>query len=82
MMQSERRLTDDAGLPRRSWYKHLIYAPGVYTGYAPKTMPGVREAIEQKRWPEANAEIGRVAKVLENESALIDSATAELARSK
>jgi N-acetylated-alpha-linked acidic dipeptidase len=82
MIESERRLTDDAGLPRRSWYKHLIYAPGVYTGYAPKTMPGVREAIEQKRWPEANAEIGRVAKVLENESALIDSATAELARSK
>ena len=82
MMESERRLTDDAGLPRRSWYKHMIYAPGVYTGYAPKTMPGVREAIEQKRWPEANAEIGRVAKVLENESALIDSATVELATTK
>ncbi|HEY6936531.1 MAG TPA: transferrin receptor-like dimerization domain-containing protein [Terriglobales bacterium] len=82
MMESERRLTDDAGLPRRSWYKHLIYAPGVYTGYAPKTMPGVREAIEQKRWPEANTEIARVAKVLENESALIDSATAELASAK
>jgi len=82
MMQSERRLTDDAGLPRRSWYKHLIYAPGVYTGYAPKTMPGVREAIEQKRWPEANTEIARVGKVLENESALIDSATAELTSAK
>ncbi|HKT68569.1 MAG TPA: M28 family metallopeptidase [Terriglobales bacterium] len=82
MMESERRLTDDAGLPRRSWYKHLIYAPGVYTGYAPKTMPGIREAIEQKRWPEANTEIGRVAKVLENESALIDSASAELVSAK
>ena len=82
LMQSERRLTDDAGLPRRSWYKHMIYAPGVYSGYAPKTMPGVREAIEQKRWPEANAEIVRVAKVLENESALIDSATAELSSAK
>ena len=80
MMQSERRLTDDAGLPRRPWYKHMIYAPGVYTGYDVKTMPGVREAIEQKRWPEANTEIVRVAKVLENESALIDSATAELAQ--
>ncbi|HEU5334508.1 MAG TPA: transferrin receptor-like dimerization domain-containing protein, partial [Terriglobales bacterium] len=79
MMESERRLTDAAGLPRRPWYKHMIYAPGVYTGYGVKTMPGVREAIEQKRWPEANAEIVRVAKVLENESALIDSATAELA---
>jgi len=50
----------------------------VYTGYGPKTMPGVREAIEQKRWPEADAEIVRVSKVLENESGLIDSATAEL----
>ena len=78
MMDSERRLTDDAGLPRRRWYKHMIYAPGVYTGYGPKTMPGVREAIEQKRWPEADAEIVRVSKVLENESGLIDSATAEL----
>lgn len=78
MMESERRLTDDAGLPRRPWYKHMIYAPGVYTGYGVKTMPGVREAIEQKRWPEADAEIIRVSKVLENESALIDSATGEL----
>ena len=78
MMESERRLTDDAGLPRRPWYKHMIYAPGVYTGYGPKTMPGVREAIEQKRWPEADAEIIRVSRVLENESGLIDSATAEL----
>ena len=78
MMDSERRLTDDAGLPRRPWYKHMIYAPGVYTGYGPKTLPGVREAIEQKRWPEADAEIIRVSKVLENESGLIDSATTEL----
>ncbi|HSB76154.1 MAG TPA: transferrin receptor-like dimerization domain-containing protein, partial [Terriglobales bacterium] len=82
LMDSERRLTDDAGLPRRPWYKHTIYAPGVYTGYAPKTMPAIREAIEQKRWPEANAEIVRVAKALENESGLIDSATAELEAGK
>jgi N-acetylated-alpha-linked acidic dipeptidase len=82
MMESERGLTDDAGLPRRPWYKHMIYAPGVYTGYGVKTMPGVREAIEQKRWPEANEEIVRVAKVLENESELIDGATAELTSAK
>jgi N-acetylated-alpha-linked acidic dipeptidase len=78
LLQSERRLTDPAGLPRRSWYKHMIYAPGVYTGYAPKTMPGIREAIEQRRWQEADTEIQRVAKVLENEAALIDSAAADL----
>jgi N-acetylated-alpha-linked acidic dipeptidase len=78
LLQSERRLTDPAGLPRRAWYKHMIYAPGVYTGYAPKTMPGIREAIEQRHWQEADTEIQRVAKVLENEAALIDSATADL----
>jgi len=78
LLQSERRLTDPAGLPRRSWYKHMIYAPGVYTGYAPKTMPGIREAIEQRHWQEADTEIQRVGKVLENEAALIDSAAADL----
>ena len=56
----------------------MIYAPGVYTGYSPKTVPGVREGIEQKRWPEADTEIGRVAKVLEDESALIQQAAEEL----
>lgn len=78
LLESERKLTDPQGLPRRPWYKHMLYAPGVYTGYDVKTMPGVREAIEQKRWAEADAEILRVAKVLENEAALIDSASAEL----
>ena len=78
LIQSERGLTDQAGLPRRPWYKHMIYAPGVYTGYAPKTMPGIREAIEQRRWQEADTEIARVAKVLENEAAMIDAAAADL----
>jgi N-acetylated-alpha-linked acidic dipeptidase len=78
LLQSERRLTDPVGLPRRPWYKHMIYAPGVYSGYAPKTMPGIREAIEQRRWQEADAEIARVAKVLEGEAALIESAAVDL----
>lgn len=78
LIQSERRLTDPAGLPRRSWYKHMIYAPGVYTGYAPKTMPGIREAIELRHWQEATAEIVRVARVLQLEAALIDSASKDL----
>jgi N-acetylated-alpha-linked acidic dipeptidase len=78
LLQSERRLTDPMGLLRRPWYRHMIYAPGVYTGYAPKTMPGIREAIEQRRWQEADSEIARVAKVLENEAALIDSVAADL----
>ena len=80
LIQSERRLTDPAGLPRRPWYKHIICAPGVYTGYDAKTMPGIREGIELRHWQEADAEIGRVAKVLQAEAALIDSASADLER--
>ncbi|HWF37802.1 MAG TPA: transferrin receptor-like dimerization domain-containing protein [Candidatus Acidoferrales bacterium] len=78
LMESERRLTTQEGLLRREWYKHMIYAPGVYSGYGAKTLPGVREAIEQKHWDEANAEIVRVSKVLENERALVDSASEDL----
>ena len=78
LIQSERQLTDAAGLPRRPWYRHLLYAPGFYTGYAVKTMPGVREAIEQKHYAEAEAEIVRVARALEREKALVDGAAADL----
>ena len=74
LMESERKLTNEDGLPRRSWYKHLLYAPGVYTGYGVKTVPGVREGIEQKKYSEADAEIVRVAKVLQDEAQLVDSA--------
>ena len=61
----EQALTDDRGLPGRDWYKHLIYAPGLLTGYGAKTVPGVREAIEQNRWEEANAYIGITAHALQ-----------------
>jgi N-acetylated-alpha-linked acidic dipeptidase len=74
LIGSERKLTNDDGLPRRPWYKHLVYAPGVYSGYGVKTVPGVREGIEQKRYSEAELEIARVAKALEQESELINSA--------
>jgi N-acetylated-alpha-linked acidic dipeptidase len=82
LIQSERQLTDEAGLPRRPWYRHLLYAPGYYTGYAVKTMPGVREAIEQKNYAEAETEIARVAKALERERVLLDAASADLERVK
>jgi N-acetylated-alpha-linked acidic dipeptidase len=78
LMQAERQLIDPAGLPRRPWYRHLLYAPGFYTGYAVKTMPGVREAIEQKEYDGAETEIGRVAKALEREAMLLDAASAQL----
>ena len=74
LIESERKLTNDEGLPRRSWYKHLLYAPGVYSGYGVKTVPGVREGIEQKKYAEAEQEIVRVAKALDQESELINSA--------
>jgi N-acetylated-alpha-linked acidic dipeptidase len=52
--QAEQSLAVDVGLPGRNWYKNLIYAPGRYTGYAPKTLPGVREAIEEERWADVD----------------------------
>jgi N-acetylated-alpha-linked acidic dipeptidase len=78
LVQSERRFTNPDGLPRRSWYTHLLYAPGVYSGYGAKTMPGVREAIEQKRYPEADAEIVRLSKALQAEADLVNHAADQL----
>lgn len=64
LLQSERKLLSEAGLPRRPWFKHQIYAPGFYTGYGVKTMPGIREAIEQKRWAEASEQVQVLSKTL------------------
>jgi N-acetylated-alpha-linked acidic dipeptidase len=75
LIQSERKLTTDTGLPGRPWYKHQIYAPGAYTGYGVKTLPAVREAMEQENWKQAEGEVPLVSKVLEDEAALIDSVT-------
>lgn len=74
----EQSLTDARGLPGRPWYHHLIYAPGVLTGYGAKTLPGVREAIEGRRWAEAADYIGRTADVLIACSQQLDAATAQL----
>ena len=57
LYQAEQQLLLPNGLPRRNWYKHSIYAPGFYTGYGVKTMPGIREAIEQRKWKEAQEQI-------------------------
>jgi N-acetylated-alpha-linked acidic dipeptidase len=78
LIGSERALTDPAGLPGRPWFKHQIYAPGFYTGYGVKTIPAVRESIEQKQWKQADEMIVRVSRVLLNEAAAIDAAAAEL----
>ena len=82
LMQSERKLTSPEGLPGRPWFQHLIHAPGQYTGYDVKTIPGVREAIEQKQWNEADQQIVHAANALQDEAALIDSAAQELEKGK
>jgi N-acetylated-alpha-linked acidic dipeptidase len=82
LYQSERKLLSDAGLPRRDWFKHQIYAPGFYTGYGVKTLPGVREALEQKYWEEASAQARIIGKSLEAMAAQIDAATKQLQMQK
>jgi N-acetylated-alpha-linked acidic dipeptidase len=69
-------LTRETGLPRRPWFKHQIYAPGFYTGYGVKTLPGVREAIEQRNWQEFAAQMEIVAETLETLAREIDRAGA------
>jgi N-acetylated-alpha-linked acidic dipeptidase len=65
LYKAERSLLDPNGLPRRPWYKHEIYAPGYYTGYGVKTLPGIREAIEQRNWKEAQHSTQMVAKTID-----------------
>lgn len=78
LMSFERSMTREEGLPRRSWFKHQIYAPGFYTGYGVKTIPGVREAVEQHDWKEAAEQITLASGVLTRAAAEIDRATALL----
>ena len=82
LMDSERKLTNAAGLPNRPWFKHQLYAPGFYTGYAVKTMPAVREAIELKQWKQADEAIVVVARILQDEAALISSAAQKLGQAR
>lgn len=74
LLQAERKLIRDEGLPRRPWYKHQIYAPGYYTGYGVKTIPGVREAIEERQWQEAQEQIRYAAEALGRMTAQINEA--------
>ena len=81
VMQSiDQTLLLDKGLPGRDWYKNSIYAPGRFTGYGAKTLPGVREAIEEERWSDATQYIGLTAGTINAYSARLDQATAILKR--
>jgi len=79
LLQAERVLTSPEGLKNRSWYVHMLYAPGFYTGYGVKTIPGVREAIEQGQWQDADREISRAAAAVEREATLVSAVAASLA---
>jgi N-acetylated-alpha-linked acidic dipeptidase len=72
----EQSLMDPHGLPGREWYQHMIYAPGLHTGYGVKTLPGIREAIEERRWDEANQYMGVVSRALNAYSSRMDRAIA------
>jgi N-acetylated-alpha-linked acidic dipeptidase len=74
----ERLLLSENGLPGRAWFKNQIYAPGFYTGYGVKTLPAVREAIEQKNWKLAEQQIPMLARVLNREANGISRAAALL----
>jgi N-acetylated-alpha-linked acidic dipeptidase len=78
LIATERALLRDDGLPGRPWFRHQIYAPGFYTGYGVKTLPGIREAIEQEQWDQADAQIARMREVLDSAAAAIDAAAQAL----
>ncbi|MFL6196813.1 MAG: transferrin receptor-like dimerization domain-containing protein [Thermoanaerobaculia bacterium] len=78
LYKTERALVNGPGLPRRPWYVHQIYAPGFYTGYGVKTLPGVREAIEQRQWKEAEEQMTRVSQAIEGYAKELDRAAGVL----
>ncbi|MGH7603753.1 MAG: transferrin receptor-like dimerization domain-containing protein [Gemmatimonadaceae bacterium] len=78
LIQAERALTSTEGLKNRPWYVHMLYAPGFYTGYGVKTIPGVREAIEQGQWQDADREIVRAAAALDREATFISGVASTL----
>ena len=78
MGRMEQALGDPEGLPGRAWFKHMIYAPGMLTGYGVKTVPGVREAIEARRWQEADRYAVVTAQVIDGYRAQLDKITALL----
>ena len=67
----EQAFLREEGLPRRPWFKHYLYAPGFYTGYSVKTLPAVREALEEKQWKDVAADVTATAAAIEKGAARI-----------
>jgi len=78
LLATEHALMDPAGLPNRPWFQNMIYAPGFFTGYGVKTLPAVREAIEQKQWSAVDPQIARTAAAIERETDKLKDATKAL----
>jgi N-acetylated-alpha-linked acidic dipeptidase len=74
LREVEQAMTRSDGLPRRKWFKNMIYAPGFYTGYGVKTLPGIREGLEERNWDETHFYILEVAKALDRAAAKINAA--------
>jgi N-acetylated-alpha-linked acidic dipeptidase len=80
LLTMEELLTDERGLPKRPWFRHQIYAPGYYTGYGVKTLPGVREAIEEREFDIVDAQIGQAAEAIDRVQRALDELTQALQR--
>jgi N-acetylated-alpha-linked acidic dipeptidase len=78
LLTAEQLLLNPDGLPTRPYYKHMLYAPGLYTGYSPKTVSGIRESIELKDYKLAESEVPRVAKAVNDEAAFVEQMAVEL----
>jgi len=78
LLQSERKLGNGDGLPRRDWFKHQIYAPGFYTGYGVKTMPQIREGLEENRFDEAQGGVRTVSAAVNALASHVQEAAAAL----
>ena len=78
LLHAEQALTRPEGLPGRPWFRHYVYAPGLYTGYGVKTLPGIRESIEERHWGLVDGAMSQTAMALEAYRATIDRAAAAL----
>jgi N-acetylated-alpha-linked acidic dipeptidase len=82
LLQVERNFLLDKGLPGRAWFRHAIFAPGVYTGYKAVVLPGVREAVDRKDWAAARRQLELVREALARATATLQAAQAELSPAK
>jgi N-acetylated-alpha-linked acidic dipeptidase len=78
LRRAEQALLSSAGLPGRGWYRHMVYAPGLYTGYGAKTLPAVREAIEERHWADVPDQVTATAAAIDAYRAVLDAAAAKL----